>query len=161
MQLLNNDNLHKGIDVGEIFLREGFIYDGDGETTRYVLIREGARLDNRYPEGAEICRSDHREPGAGARGGISGRLPRNAESHAPIRADNGRACRSRGGSDSRKGGNPLKHLAIECRYLLKLRKAFNGYGQRKSEEMILSKAEVRARQFPEAVDHESRASEQC
>ncbi len=160
MQLLNNDNLHKGIDVREIFLREGFIYDGDRETTRYVLLREAAPFDNRYPEGAEIFRSDHREPCARARGGINGRLPSNAESHAPIRADNGSACRSRGGSDSREGGNPLKHLAVERRYLLWLRKPFNGYGQGKREEMILSKAEVRTRQFPEAVDHESRAGEE-
>src|SRR5260370_26091689 len=148
MQLLNNDNLHKGIDIGEILPREGFIYDGDGETPRYVLLREAAPFDNRYPEGAEIFRSDHREPRARARGGISGRLPSNAESHAPIRADNGRACRSRGGSDSRKSGNPLKHLAGECRYLLKLRKACNGYGQRESQELIVTKAAVRVRQFP-------------
>src|SRR5260370_31706529 len=159
MQLVNNDNLHKGIDVREIFLREGFIYDGDRDTTRYVLHRRAAPFDNRYPEGAEIFRSDHREPCARARGGINGRLPSNAESHAPIRADNGSACRSRGGSDSREGGNPLKHLAVERRYLLWLRKPFNGYGQGKREEMILSKAELRPRQFPQPVDHESRPAQ--
>ena len=84
-------------------------------------------------------------------------MPDDAERHAGRRAEKGHAGGNRGGRNIGQGRKLFEQLTVKGVYLFGVGEAIVAQREAERKDVILAKAEIDARQFPEAMDGESRA----
>src|SRR6266478_264701 len=156
-QLLDREALFERIEIREIFLDECVVDDGDGHIAGKVLTCENAALGNGYAEGTKVFWSDHGKASAGARGEVTDGLADDGEGHSKIGALQRHAGTNGNRRNAGERADLFEKLAVEGVDLLGFGEAIGGNREAEGENVILSEAEIDARQFPKAVNDEAGA----